>query len=70
MNHGIMFSHGDATDHGLVVTGKYDVGPNNPPWGWKTVFELIDDDQPTITAYNVTPDGQRPAGSSRRVLPR
>jgi hypothetical protein len=40
------------------VNGKYDVGPDSPQWGWKTVFELIDDDHLTITAYNVTPDGQ------------
>ena len=58
MNYGILFSEGDAIDRGFVVTGKYDVGPNNPPWGWKTVFEVIDDDHLTITAYNVTPDGQ------------
>ena len=58
MNYGIMFSEGDATGHGFVVTGKYDVGPNTPPWGWKTVYEVIDDDHLTITAYNVTPDGQ------------
>ncbi len=58
MNYAILFSEGDATDTGFVVTGKYDVGPNNPPWGWKTVFEVIDGDHLTITAYNVTPDGQ------------
>jgi hypothetical protein len=58
MNYGILFSEGDAIDRGFAVTGKYDVGPNNPPWGWKTVFEVIDDDHLTITAYNITPDGQ------------
>jgi len=58
MTYAIMFSEGDATDRGFVVTGKYDVGQNMPPWGWKTVFEVIDGDQLTITAYNVTPEGQ------------
>ena len=58
MNYAIMFSEGEATERGFVVTGKYDVAPNAPPWGWKTVFEVIDDDHLTITAYNVTPDGQ------------
>ena len=58
MNYAIMFSEGDATDRGFVVTGKYDVGPNIPPWSWKTVFEVIDDEHLTITAYNVTPDGK------------
>jgi Protein of unknown function (DUF1579) len=58
MNYAIMFSEGEATGRGFVVKGKYHVGPASPPWGWKTVFELIDDDHLTITAYNVTPDGQ------------
>jgi hypothetical protein len=58
MNYAIMLSEGEATARGFVVKGKYDVGPNTPPWGWRTVFELIDDDHLTITAYNVMPDGQ------------
>ncbi len=37
--------------------GQYDVGEGQPHWGWKTVYELLDDDHLTITAYNVTPDG-------------
>lgn len=58
MNYAIMFSEGKATEKGFAVTGQYDVGPNLPPWGWRTVFELIDDDHLTITAYNILPDGQ------------
>lgn len=58
MNYAIMFSEGDATERGFTVKGKYDVAPNTPPWGWKTVFEIIDNDRFTITAFNVTPDGQ------------
>ena len=58
MNCAIMFSDGEATERGFIVRGKYDVAPNSPPWGWNTVFEVIDDDHLTITAYNVTPDGQ------------
>ncbi len=58
MNNGIMFSEGDRTKTGFVVVGKYSVGPDQPPWGWKTVFELNDKDHLTITAYNVLPDGQ------------
>jgi hypothetical protein len=58
MNYGIMFSEGEPTLKGFVVVGKYAVGPDQPPWGWKTVFELADKDHLTITAYNVLPDGR------------
>jgi hypothetical protein len=58
MNYGIMFSEGEATERGFIVKGKYDVARDTPPWGWKTVYEVIDKDHLTITAYNVTPDGQ------------
>jgi hypothetical protein len=58
MNYAIMFSEGEATERGFVVKGNYDVAPNTPPWGWNTVFEVIDDDHLTITAFNVMPEGQ------------
>jgi hypothetical protein len=58
MNYGILFSEGDPTKTGFIVVGKYDMGPDQPPWGWKTVFELTDKDHLTITAYNVLPDGR------------
>ena len=58
MNYGILPSEGDPTQNGFIVVGEYAVGPDQPPWGWKTVFELIDKDHLTITAYNVLPDGR------------
>lgn len=57
MNYAMMFSQGTATDRGFSVRGDYDVGENEPKWGWRTDFELLDDDHLTITAYNVTPEG-------------
>lgn len=58
MNYALMFSEGAQTESGFAVSGKYDVGEGIPPWGWRTVFELIDEDHLTITAYNVTPEGE------------
>jgi len=57
MNYGILFSEGDPTASGFWVSGKYAVGPDQPAWGWKTVYELEDKDHLTITAYNILPDG-------------
>ena len=57
MNYGILFSEGDPTASGFWVRGKYAVGPDQPDWGWKTVYELTDKDHLTITAYNILPDG-------------
>lgn len=57
MNYAIMFSEGPASDRGFEVRGQYDVGEGQPRWGWKTVYELVDDNHLTITAYNATPDG-------------
>ena len=57
MKEGILFSEGEASERGFTVTGKWGK-PGEPPWGWKTVFEVVDDDHLTITAYNIKPDGQ------------
>lgn len=57
MSAAIMFSEGDATARGFAVKGHYDVGPGEPPWGWRTTFERVDADHLTITAWNVMPDG-------------
>ena len=57
MNYAIMFSEGKATERGFTVQGKYDVGENQPQWGWRTEFELLDYDLLRITAYNIHPEG-------------
>ncbi len=58
MNYAIMFSVGDPTPSGFMVLGKYTVDPDQASWGWRTVFELIDNDHLTITAYNILPEGR------------
>ena len=58
MNYAIMFSEGEATERGFVVSGHYEVEANTPPWGWRTAYEVSDEHHLTITAYNVTPSGQ------------
>jgi hypothetical protein len=57
MRNGILFSEGEASERGFTVKGKWGA-PGSPPWEWKTVFEIVDGDQLTITAYNIKPDGQ------------
>jgi len=57
MSYAIMFSQGRATEHGFSVKGEYDVGENQPGWGWRTEFDMPDNDHLTITAYNIFPDG-------------
>jgi len=58
MNYAIMFSEGEKTGKGFAVTGQYRMESCQTPWGWKTVFEMTDGNHLTITAYNITPDGQ------------
>lgn len=58
MNYAILFSEGKTRDKGFEVHGKYDVGDGQPQWGWRTEYLLSDDAQLTITAYNVSPEGE------------
>ena len=57
MRDGILFSEGEASERGFTVNGKWGA-PTGPPWGWKTVFEVVDEDHLTITAYVIKPDVQ------------
>jgi hypothetical protein len=57
MRDGILFSEGEASERGFTVKGKWGA-PGAPPWGWKTVYEVIDENHITITAYNITGDGR------------
>ncbi len=49
MSYAIMFSQGESTKHGFKVRGEYEVSEDQPKWGWRTEYELIDDDH--LTTY-------------------
>jgi hypothetical protein len=58
MRTGILFSEGKEIEKGFSVRGDYAMGETQPKWGWRTQYELLDDDHLTITAFNITPDGK------------
>ena len=57
MNYAIMFSEGSESDIGFIVHGQYDAAPNQPKWGWRTEYEMLEENHLTITAYNIHPEG-------------
>lgn len=56
MNTNIMHSQGRSGAAELSVLGAYSAG-TGPEWGWRTEIVCDDQDQLTITAYNISPDG-------------
>ena len=57
-NTAIMFCIGDPREGGFSVLGSYPASDGGPDWGWRTEVELNDRDHLTITAYNISPEGQ------------
>lgn len=53
----IMVSKGQVLPGGFAVTGYYEVGNLEPVWGWRTELRL-DGDTLTITAFNISPEGE------------
>ena len=54
---GIMFCTGAEKENGFSVTGSYPDPSGGPDWNWRTEVELVGD-QLTLTAYNITPEGE------------
>jgi multimeric flavodoxin WrbA len=56
----ILFSEGKRGDDEVSVLGSYAyVTPETEQqWGWRTVIEMITDDEMVITAYNISPEGE------------
>lgn len=57
-NTAIMFCVGSANEDGFFVLGGYPDPTGGPDWGWRTEVALADHDYLSITAYNITPDGE------------
>jgi hypothetical protein len=49
---------GEDTPDGFSVLGQYEPAPGAPAWGWKTHYAFAAPDRLTITAWNVTPQGE------------
>lgn len=58
MGTGILFSQGDAMEHGHSVLGSYGGVAYKERWGWRTETVLTADDQLIFTAYNISPEGE------------
>jgi hypothetical protein len=58
MSGDVLISRGAGRENGFSVLGSYPDPTGGPPWGWRTQLELKGPDQLTITAFNITPDGE------------
>lgn len=57
MNNAVRLLLDQTTKGGFSVTEEYDADENQPKCGWRTEYQLLDDDHLTITAYNIFPEG-------------
>jgi len=66
-NTAIMSCVGSAREKGFQVIGRYPDPAEGPDWGWRTEVELVDEDHLTITAYNITPEGEETKATEAKL---
>ena len=66
-NTAIMFCTGNAIEKGFEVLGSYPDPTGGPDWGWRTEVIFEDADHLTITAFNISPEGEEAKSTEAKL---